>query len=518
MATFTSKFNEITDNVYDYLVLKSVDVDVKTESVTITVIFPEPKEKEVRENESKISSAVIRALGLKSSVTVKLVKSHFDEDLFKKALINFAESSPSVAPFVFAEDVVIEKLGEYTYNVKLKIDADVINNPVFAKFTDEVKKMLCVSYCENISFEIIPQVRTKKIDIIAEHEEELRNYVYQTSDGHFITPQNVEEFVGKIIYDRAGYISDVKRETNGVTYCGKVSEFTECDRKPKEGETAGKKFYKFTITDPTGSMKCLYFPRKSEKENNIVHLQNGKEVVVKGSIKENTFKGSTTFDMFVNAISLCTIPEVEIIQSPKFKPKREYKTVFPQQYVEKHQASMFDVAKGVPQYLKNKRFCVFDLETTGLDTSTCKIIEVAGVLIEDGHLTQVFNSFVNPHEPITPRITELTSITDNDVANAPEIEDVLADFYKFSENTVFVGHNVSFDIGFLNASGKELGIYFDNLREDTLDIARHTLKGLKNFKLGTVLKHLGLVNEHAHRAIHDTIATAKAFIVMAEKL
>jgi DNA polymerase-3 subunit alpha (Gram-positive type) len=179
---------------------------------------------------------------------------------------------------------------------------------------------------------------------------------------------------------------------------------------------------------------------------------------------------------------------------------------------------MFDVAKGVPQYLKNKRFCVFDLETTGLDTSTCKIIEVAGVLIEDGHLTQVFNSFVNPHEPITPRITELTSITDSDVANAPEIEDVLADFYKFSENTVFVGHNVSFDIGFLNASGKELGIYFDNLREDTLDIARHTLKGLKNFKLGTVLKHLGLVNEHAHRAIHDTIATAKAFMLMAEKL
>ncbi|MBO5215031.1 MAG: hypothetical protein J6B79_02460 [Clostridia bacterium] len=518
MASFTSKFNEITDNAYDYLVLKSVDVDVKTESVVITVIFPELKEKEVRENESKISSAVIRALGLKSSVTVKLVKSHFDEDLFKKALINFAEGSPSVAPFVFAEDVVIQKLGEYAYDVKLKIDADMVNNPVFSKFTDDVKKMLNVSYCEDINFEIIPQVRAKKIDIIAEHEEELRNYVYQTSDGHFITPHNVEEFIGKIIYDRAGYISDAKREATGVTYCGKVSEFTECDRKPKEGESAGKKFYKFTITDPTGSMKCLYFPRKSDKENNIVHLKDGKEVVVKGSIKENTFRGNTTYDMFVNSISLCTIPEVEIKQAPKFKTKREYKTVFPQQYVEQHQASLFDVAKAVPEYLKNKRFCVFDLETTGLDTTTCKIIEVAGVLVEDGHLTQVFNSFVNPHEPITQRITDLTSITDSDVVNAPEIEDVLADFYKFSENTVFVGHNVNFDVGFLNASGKELGIYFDNHKEDTLEIARHTLKGLRNFKLSTVLKHLGLVNEHAHRAIHDTIATAKAFIKMAEML
>ena len=70
----------------------------------------------------------------------------------------------------------------------------------------------------------------------------------------------------------------------------------------------------------------------------------------------------------------------------------------------------------------------------------------------------------------------------------------------------------------MNASGKELGIYFDNHKEDTLEIARHTLKGLRNFKLSTVLKHLGLVNEHAHRAIHDTIATAKAFIKMAEML
>ena len=64
MATFTSKFNEITDNVYDYLVLKSVDVDVKTESVTITVIFPEPKEKEVREMVLKASSCGIKVLGV----------------------------------------------------------------------------------------------------------------------------------------------------------------------------------------------------------------------------------------------------------------------------------------------------------------------------------------------------------------------------------------------------------------------------------------------------------------------
>lgn len=68
--------------------------------------------------------------------------------------------------------------------------------------------------------------------------------------------------MGKIIYDRAGYISDANREISGAVYCGTVSDFSECQRKPREGETESKKFYKFTITDPTGSLKCLYFPRK----------------------------------------------------------------------------------------------------------------------------------------------------------------------------------------------------------------------------------------------------------------
>ena len=79
-----------------------------------------------------------------------------------------------------------------------------------------------------------------------------------------------------------------------------------------------------------------------------------------------------------------------------------------------------------------------------------------------------------------------------------------------------MGHNVSFDIGFINAAGKNINIYFDNPREDTLELSRRYIKGLRNYKLGTVLKSLGLVNEQAHRAIYDTIATAKAFIKIAD--
>ena len=159
---------------------------------------------------------------------------------------------------------------------------------------------------------------------------------------------------------------------------------------------------------------------------------------------------------------------------------------------------------------------MFDVETTGFDTSTCKIIEIGAVKVVDGVITETFSTYVDPLQHIPERITDLTSITDEDVAGAPNISVALPDFYKFAENTVLVGQNVNFDIGFINAEGKPLGIYFSNPREDTVEIAREHLKGLRNYKLGTILKYLGINNEHAHRAIHDAVATAKAFIRLAD--
>lgn len=159
---------------------------------------------------------------------------------------------------------------------------------------------------------------------------------------------------------------------------------------------------------------------------------------------------------------------------------------------------------------------MFDVETTGLDTSTCKIIELAAVKVIDGKIMETFSTFINPHEPISEKTTSLTSITDADVENAPDSGDVLKDFFKFSENTTLVGHNVNFDIGFINAEAKAIGLYFENPQMDTLEISKRYLKGLHNYKLGTVIKYLGVENEHAHRAIFDTIATAKAFIKLAD--
>ncbi|MBR2988572.1 MAG: hypothetical protein IKC64_02480, partial [Clostridia bacterium] len=323
-------FNEITGYEFEYLVLKSVDVEVKQETFVVNLIYPEPKEQEVRANIERITDGILKSLKLKAMVKVKVVKSHFDEDLFRRELIKFTEKSPSVAPYVFIDEITIKQLDKYEFEVEVAIDEDIINTSPFARYVEDVKNMLACHYCEKISFKLKPKKVEDKIDIIAKREKELAEYVYQSNDGRFIVPQNVEEFIGKIIYDRASYIVDAKSERDGAVFCGTVSDFSECQTKKRTEDDIQRTFYKFTLTDPTGSLSCLFFPRSAGRtkegklrestQQNIVHLKDGKQVVVKGKLTENTFRGNTTFDMFVRSISLCTVPSDIVIEKPQAKP------------------------------------------------------------------------------------------------------------------------------------------------------------------------------------------------------
>ena len=525
---FMALFNDNTGYEFEYLVLKSVDAEIKSETFVVNLLYPEGKEKHARENENKIVDGVIRALKLNAMVKVRLIKSHFDEYLFKRDLIKFSEKSPSVAPYVFFEDIRVLKTGEYEFVVEVLIDEDVINTSPFTKYQSEVKSMLASNYCESVSFKLVPKKIENKVDLLAVREQEVAEYVYQSNDGRFIVPQNVEEFVGKIIYDRAGYVCDINSVRESAVFCGTVSEFAECQTKKRTEDDIQRTFFKFTLTDPTGSLSCLFFPRRpgktkedkkfSKSQENIVMLKDGKQVVVKGNIVENSFRGTTTFDMFVRQISLCTIPEDLVIEKPqqkKFKENRDYGEVTPERYVEMKQASIFDTKTETPNYLMGKRFCVFDIETTGFE-SYCKIIEIGAVLVEDGNITEKFSTYVDPHEHISERITELTSITDADVSGAPDIEKVLGDFYKFSKGTILAGHNAQmFDLPFVNKEGAKFGINFKNELVDTFLLSKKYLK-IKNYKLDTVAKHFDVVNEHAHRAIYDAITTAKVLIKLAE--
>ncbi len=163
-------------------------------------------------------------------------------------------------------------------------------------------------------------------------------------------------------------------------------------------------------------------------------------------------------------------------------------------------------------------FVVFDLETTGLSSESCAIIEIGAVKVEGGVITDRYSTFVNPKRPIPYHIQELTSIRDDMVRNAPVIETVLPEFMAFCEGCVMVAHNAEFDMGFIEKNCRDQGIAIDKTVLDTVTLSRFLLPALNRYKLDTVAKALQVSLEHHHRAVDDAACTAEIFIKLMEML
>lgn len=161
---------------------------------------------------------------------------------------------------------------------------------------------------------------------------------------------------------------------------------------------------------------------------------------------------------------------------------------------------------------------VFDIETTGLDASACKITEIGAVKIRGGEVVERYNTFVNPECPIPKEITELTSITDEMVADARTIDEVLPEFLQFAGNRLLIAHNADFDTGFLRVAAKKMGVPFENPYLDTLALSRFLNPELKSHRLNRLAEHYDLGDFHHHRACDDAEMLAMIFIAMAEQM
>lgn len=164
-------------------------------------------------------------------------------------------------------------------------------------------------------------------------------------------------------------------------------------------------------------------------------------------------------------------------------------------------------------------FCVFDTETTGLDPGVEYLTEIGAVLVRNGEVVAEFDTFVKPGKPITPKITELTGITNEMVEDAPSEAEALQKFLDFAGGRILVAHNGhSFDMRFMRAAAKRSGIEFEPTYLDTLTMAQAMYPGLHNYKQGTINKHLELPSYQAHRACEDAAALGRIFSVMLRDL
>ncbi|MGB9904826.1 MAG: exonuclease domain-containing protein, partial [Desulfotomaculales bacterium] len=152
-------------------------------------------------------------------------------------------------------------------------------------------------------------------------------------------------------------------------------------------------------------------------------------------------------------------------------------------------------------------FVVCDLETTGLSPFQNEIIEVGLVLVEGGRVKSTFHTLVRPQKELPKGICRLTGLKDEDFRDSPEIREVLPRVLNFLAGHPLVGHNVSFDRGFLEAAAGKLS----NLAFDTLELAKIIFPFSPGYRLGSLCKYLGIPNAREHRALSDALATVTLY-------
>ena len=164
-------------------------------------------------------------------------------------------------------------------------------------------------------------------------------------------------------------------------------------------------------------------------------------------------------------------------------------------------------------------FCVVDLETTGGSPGTCAITEIGAARYRGGERLGTFQTLVDPGAPIAPAVAALTGITDALVRAAPPLGAVLPALVEFVGGAVLVGHNLRFDVSFLDAALARdergaVGLH----RIDTVALARRLVADeVPDCRLGTLAVHLRLAHRPTHRALDDALATADLLHALLER-
>ncbi len=167
------------------------------------------------------------------------------------------------------------------------------------------------------------------------------------------------------------------------------------------------------------------------------------------------------------------------------------------------------------------RFVAFDFETTGLDATRDRIVEIGAVGFRLGKDTSgwkaipdgEYESLVNPGCPIPSEVSAIHGIDDLAVSAAPHFRDAAAAFFPFIEGSILVAHNAPFDLGFLKAeSARAVLENPPNPAWDTIALAKTAVSGLPSYSLKSLASSFGIGQRTAHRGADDARVCMELFV------
>ena len=158
-----------------------------------------------------------------------------------------------------------------------------------------------------------------------------------------------------------------------------------------------------------------------------------------------------------------------------------------------------------------KDYVVIDLEMTGLNAKTDKILEVAALRVRDGKETESFCALINPEIPLNEKIIALTGITQEEASNGCPMDKTISEFLDFLGEDILVGQNIIFDYSFLKQWAVNHKINLEKKAVDTLKLARLFLPQEQKKDLESLCTYFGISRVNAHRALDDARETAQIF-------
>ena len=154
-----------------------------------------------------------------------------------------------------------------------------------------------------------------------------------------------------------------------------------------------------------------------------------------------------------------------------------------------------------------------DLETTGLSSEEDAIIEIGAIKFRGGEEIETFDTLVNPHRPLSYRISTLTGINQDELDAAPDFSEVSGRLSAFIGNLPIVGQNIGFDLEFLRVQG----LTFPNTIYDILDVASVLMPRMPDYTLGTLARELEVPTPVQHRALADAVTVKGVLMALLEK-
>lgn len=389
---------------------------------------------------------------------------------------------------------------------------------------------------------------------------------YQRPKVEKVADENL--ILGKLYTEEPIPIRDALGEFDRVTIKGDVFFV---DHREITSKKTGKEWVKiaFDITDNTNSIRVSKFMAKDQAGDIVSAIKTGMHLIVQGKISFDSYEKESILEPTAivkskKKIRMDNAPEKRVelhlhtnmsamdgVSDTKDLINRCKAWGWPAMAITDHgcaqafplalhvvdgkEADYPKILYGVEAYYVNDAaavsvvrgdldgsldgdFIVFDLETTGLKPATEEITEIAAVLVREGEIKDSFQTYVNPHKPIPPEITELTGISDETVADAPELPEALDKFFAFMGDRVLVAHNAGFDLSFLKAACKKLDIEREFTYIDTLEMSRIMLPHLSRFKLNILAKELQVGPFEHHRASEDAAVLGRIWVKLLDKL